>query len=601
MYLNWHEKDAYAIDIEADSLTPTIIWCMCWQNLKTGEKGECLSYSEIVSFFDRTRGSTYIGHNILKYDAPVLARLAGAPLGVGCIIDTLVLSTLYSPSIAGGHSLAAWGERLGKPKGDFTDFSHRTPEMVVYCHQDVSITAELFLRLIKTLTRIGFSERSIAIQHRFTVIIDRQHRNGFYFDGRRAIELFQNLRSIQEELEDQIRVAFPSKRVLVRDGQLFTKSGRNTSIYLRDCERFHIEYRDAESYQAYEDVPFNIGSPQQRVEQLTGLGWQPREFTPGGGAKPFDKGQLTPSLLEFLEDKNVPEVNLIARWMSVNGRANMVNTWLDAWNEDTNCIHGSLFVADTLRLKHSKPNTANIPGVRSDKSGNVLYGDGGYWTYEARDLWCARPKRVLVGTDAAGLELRMLAHYLNRADFTKQVVEGDPHQYNADMAGVSRPNAKTLIYAIQYGAQAGKVAQIMGCSKDEGAVVRQTFLDRLGLTDVMNGAINEQKNGRVSLLDGSLVVCPSPHAALNYKLQGSGARVMAAASIILEGYIRSDGLDSLKVGDIHDEWQYDLEPKDADQHAIRSVQAIREAGEHLGLNVPLDGTAKKGLTWAETH
>lgn len=306
----------------------------------------------------------------------------------------------------------------------------------------------------------------------------------------------------------------------------------------------------------------------------------------------------------------MPEVELIARWMSYNGRANMVNTWLENWNEEDSCIHGKLFVADTLRFRHQAPNTANVPGVRVKEhkgpdgkviSKEVLYGPSGYYTYEARDLWTARPGRILVGTDAAGLELRMLAHYLNRPEFTEQVVNGDPHQYNADLAGVTRPNAKTLLYAIQYGAQAKKVAAILKRSFAEGKAMREQFLDRLGIKGVMEDAQREQREGRIFLVDGAAIVCPSPHSALNYKLQGGGARVMAQAAIFLEGHIRTHGLDCLKVGDIHDEWQYDCRPDDAREHARLSVQSIREAGEELNLNVPLDGEAKLGNTWAETH
>jgi len=322
----------------------------------------------------------------------------------------------------------------------------------------------------------------------------------------------------------------------------------------------------------------------------------PDERTPKGAPKVTEK-----SLVKFAEESGIPEVALITKWMSVNGRANMINTWLENWNEDDSCIHGRLFVADTLRFRHQAPNTANIPAVRVSKTGEVLLGEEGYYTYEARDLWTARPNRVLVGTDAAGLELRMLAHYLNRPEFTDQVVNGDPHQYNADLAGVTRPRAKTLLYAIQYGAQAGKVAKIIEGTREEGALMRQQFLDRLGITGVMNDAIYEQETGRVWLVDGAGVVCPSPHAALNYKLQGGGARVMALGAIFLEGHIFRNGLDSLKVGDIHDEWQYDVHPKDAREHARLSVQSIREAGEELNLNVQLDGTAKEGLTWARTH
>lgn len=586
---------------------------MCWRNVLTNETGECRSYAEIQRFFERTRGAFYIGHNVLKFDGPVLVRLAGVHLNSNNFIDTLVLSTLYNPSLDGGHSLDAWGERLGYPKIKFDNWSELTEEMVEYCHQDVLITTILFRRLIKTMVRIGFSEKSIEIQHKFTVLLERQRKNGFWFDGERAKKFYEELRTIENNLQDDIRRVFPPERVLVAERPMYRKDGNHTVLYGRDCERYVVEENlVAGSYRAYEDVEFNIGSPKQRTEKLLDLGWVPGPNDPvtkTGNPKPFEKGELAPSLQELVDERDIPEIALIAKWMVINGRANMINTWLNEWNVDTNCIHGKLFVADTLRLRHQAPNTANIPAVRTvtvDKGlptehEVVLYGEAGHYTYEARDLWTARPGRVLVGTDAAGLELRMLAHYINRPEFTKQVVEGDPHQYNADLAGVTRPRAKTLLYAIQYGAQAGKVASIIGGTKTDGARLREQFLERLGIKGVMDDAINEQKVGRVWLVDGSGVVCPSPHAALNYKLQGGGARVMAQAAIFLDGHVRRSGLDSLKVGDIHDEWQHDVAPDDAREYARLSVQSIREAGEELNLNVPLDGTPKIGRTWAETH
>ncbi len=598
-YLNWKNRpeDFYAIDIETDGLDPTVIWVMCWENIRTKEVGKCIGKEEIRGFFRRTMGSVYIGHNILKFDAPVLNRLAQCGLVLSRLIDTLVLSTLYNPSIPDGHSLGAWGGRIGFEKLEWNDWSRLSEGMIEYCHRDVMITAELFRRITKVLQKIGFSELTCYIQHYITNILYRQQQNGFYFDGPRAIGFYQQLRKREAQLQDDIRRVFPAERVLVATRPMYTKSGGPTSIYLRDQDRYFInDAVEPGFYEAFEDVDFNIGSPKQRTEKLLDLGWVPEEFTPKKAPKATEKG-----LVKFAEESGIPEIALIAKWMSVNGRANMVNTWLENWNDSDSCIHGKLFVADTLRFRHQAPNTANIPAVRVDKTGLVLRGEAGYYTYEARDLWCARPGRVLVGTDAAGLELRMLAHHLNRPDFTKQVLDGDPHQYNADTVGITRPNAKTLLYAIMYGAQGPKVAKTIGCSVSEGIKVRQAFLDRLGITDTMNEAQHEQKTGRVWLVDGAGVVCPSPHAALNYKLQGGGARVMALGAIFLDGHIRRSGLDSLKVGDIHDEWQFDVHPDDAREHSRLSVQAIREAGEELNLTLPLDGTAKEGLTWAETH
>jgi len=599
MYLDWEDRpeDYYAVDIETDGLDAKVIWVMCWENIRTKETGKCIGEQEVKAFFDKTAGSIYVGHNILKFDAPTINRLAGTKLVVSKIVDTLVLSTLYSPSIKDGHSLAAWGQRIGYGKIEFNDWTKLSEEMITYCHKDVEITAELFRKITKVLRRIGFSEMSCYIQHNITAILSRQQRNGFCFDGPRAMLFYQQLRNREEELQELIRHAFPAERVFIRERNVFTKSGQVTALYERDRQTYETELsNDGRSYRAFENVPFNIGSPKQRVEKLTALGWVADEKTPTGQPKLTEK-----SAVKFAEDSGINEVALITKWMSVNGRANMINTWLNEWNEDDRCIHGNLFVADTLRFRHQKPNTANIPAVRMDKAGMVLRGEEGYYTYEARDLWVARPGRVLVGTDAAGLELRMLAHYLNRPEFTEQVVNGDPHQYNADLAGVTRPRAKTLLYAIQYGAQAGKVAQIIEGTREEGAAMRQQFLDRLGITGVMNDAIREQGVGRVWLVDGSGVVCPSPHAALNYKLQGGGARVMALGAIILEAHIRRAGLDSLKVGDIHDEWVYDVRPEDSEEHRRLSLLALKEAGEELNLNVPIDGKSLIGATWAHVH
>lgn len=608
MYLDWETQaqNYYAIDIETDDLNATVIWCMCYENIKTNEKGTCRGKDEIAAFFEETAGSIYVGHNIVKFDAPVLNRLAGTRIVVSRVIDTLILSTLYSPSITDGHSLDAWGRRIGYAKIDFKDWTKLSDEMITYCQRDVEITAELFRKITRVLARIGFSEQSCFIQHNITAIVSKQQINGFHFDGPRAIAFYQQLRNREEELQELIRHAFPDEIRLVRERNIYTKSGATTALYERDRLAFEVEVNDAAgTYRAFEKVPFNIGSPKQRVEKLTALGWEPDERTPKGFPKPTEK-----SLVKFAEDSGIEEVALITKWMSVNGRANMVNTWLKEWNENDGCIHGKLFVADTLRFRHQAPNTANIPAVRikedKDETGavvakRVLYGEEGYYTYEARDLWTARPNRVLVGTDAAGLELRMLAHYLNRADFTEGVINGDPHQVNADIVGIQRPQAKTLIYAVCYGAGPPKIAATLKVPVKEGARIRSLFLERLGLKDLIDECQAEQEAGRVWLVDGSGVICPSPHAALNYKLQGGGARVMALGAIFLEKHIRRSGLDSLKVGDIHDEWQYDVAPNDAREHARLSIQSIREAGEELNLNVPLDGTAKEGLTWAQTH
>ena len=183
-------------------------------------------------FFDTNRSASFIGHNILKFDAPVLNRLAGTKIRVSSCIDTLVLSMLYSPNMPGGHSLDAWGERLKRLKIDFKDFKTLTPEMVEYCHQDVAITGELFIRLMRTLAGIGFSEKAIDIQHKFTAILGRQQKNGFKFDGPRAINFYAELRKMEEDLAQKVREVFPAEKVFIAERAMCKKDGSPTAIYL---------------------------------------------------------------------------------------------------------------------------------------------------------------------------------------------------------------------------------------------------------------------------------------------------------------------------------------------------------------------------------
>src|SRR3546814_1867217 len=94
---------------------------------------------------------------------------------------------------------------MGISKIKFDDWDQLTDEMVVYCHRDVDITTSLFRRLIATLDKIEFSEQSIWIQHRLTAILHTQHNNGFYFDGRRALQFYTELREKENDLQEEIR------------------------------------------------------------------------------------------------------------------------------------------------------------------------------------------------------------------------------------------------------------------------------------------------------------------------------------------------------------------------------------------------------------
>jgi hypothetical protein len=84
-----------------------------------------------------------VGHNIIGFDGPILSKVWGVKIPISKVRDTLVMSRLLNPQLEGGHSLRAWGERIGEYKDDFTDFDGGlSDEMVTYCKQDVTVTDE---------------------------------------------------------------------------------------------------------------------------------------------------------------------------------------------------------------------------------------------------------------------------------------------------------------------------------------------------------------------------------------------------------------------------------------------------------------------------
>ena len=55
------------------------------------------------------------------------------------------------------------------------------------------------------------------------------------------------------------------------------------------------------------------------------------------------------------------------------------------------------------------------------------------------------------------------------------------------------------------------------------------------------------------------------------------------------------------VANVHDEFQAEVIPERAEVFGQLAVKAIQAAGKELKLNVRLDGEAKIGETWAQTH
>lgn len=450
---------------------------------------------------------------------------------------------------------------------------------------------------------MGFSELSCEIEHQIREVVDEQQYNGWYFDIPGAQSLVSQLRFEQSQLEPAIRELFPRRLVPVGTyRRRMRKDGGEFASFLRHSEQYpELRFHDDGTYSTMDFQEFNIGSPKQRVERLLELGWVPENFTPTGFPKVDEE-----ALIAFAESSGRPESKAIADWLVLQGRATMVEGWLNNVNYDDHCMHGRIFTcgATTRRMIHTNPNTANIPKAKK----KVKYG------IECRRLWQSRPDRREVGYDASGLEMRMFAEYLANEEATLLFTTGDPHLLNTRNLGLADEmrdlTVKNGFYAYLYGAGDPKLGvtlkpELRGSEQGRYGKEARAILERgtPGLARLVASIQDEFRGtgGLLRTIDGGFVRCHSKSAALNYKLQSAGAIVMKVAAILARRHILRRGLDGFYVGNIHDEGQLDSAETDAEEVGKVCVQSISEAGLYLGFKVPLTGNYKVGFTWADTH
>lgn len=560
------------LDIETTS-THDVIWCCVTRDMDTDEVIVWKAASGLQKYLDNC--DLIIMQNGINFDAPILRKVWNVTMRLSQVSDTLVLSRLLSPSLEGGHSLDVWGTRLGFPKGDFKDWDGGlTEEMITYCVQDTLVTAKLYDHLINELNSKGFSQRSIELEHNVQAIITKQEVNGFKLDQRNALHLLSELKTKLDAIEVEMQVIFPAK----------VESNRISKLNkpLKDIV-----------------TPFNPGSRKQIGERLIERGWKPSKFT--------ETGQ--PIVDEvILADSVIPEAKAIGEYLMLQKRIGQIDSWLNELKEDGR-VHGRVITngAVTGRMTHRNPNMAQVPNSGSP------YGE------ECRNLWIVEKGYKLVGIDASGLELRMLAHYMNDDEYTHEIIQGDIHWKNTISLGFyskgtlrdkkdqgheqARNKAKTFIYAFLYGAGAAKIGTITGGNAKEGQKLIDNFLQNTPKLMQLRQKVSRisAKEGALPSLDGRKIFIRSEHSAVNTLLQGAGAIVMKQALVILDKSLKRAKIDYKFVANVHDEWQVEVKESEADAVGCLGVKAIELAGVEFSMRCPLTGEYKVGNSWRDTH
>ena len=542
-------KDLVFLDIETT---------MCHQKIHlvvTNANGVIKCHREPRSLKKEIWGKILVAHNGIAFDFPVLNKVWGLKIKLHQVLDTLVLSRLLNP-MRTKHSLAAWGEDLGFRKTEFNQFDQYSEEMRQYCINDVKVLERVYNQLLKEKESHGFYEESIQLEHEVCSVISKQVSRGFRLDVEGCERLCGVLSGRMEEICERLQESF------------------QPIVHRRVSEKTGKQLKDSIEV-------FNPASRQQISKRLQGIGWKPKKYT--------EKGSVIVDE-SVLRGVNIPEAKLICEYLLLQKRLSQVTSWIEAVS-DKHRVHGKVITngAVTGRMTHHSPNLAQIPSVHAE------YGS------ECREQWVVDSGYKLVGIDASGLELRMLAHYMEDEEYTKEVVDGDIHTKNQLAAGLdTRAKAKTFIYAFLYGAGAKKIGSITGTN---GTVIIDKFMKNVPALAKLKEkiAVNLRNKGSLPGLDGRRLFIRSEHAALNTLLQGAGAVVMKKALVIFDKYIKLHELDAHFVANVHDEWQLEVKEEEAELVGQLGVKAIIEAGKALRLNCPLDGEYKVGDNWKQTH
>ena len=568
-------------DIETDDLDATKVWCIVAKELDG--KSYRFTPDEIEDGIKLLQDAdTLIGHNIIGFDLPVLGNLYNFKYK-GEIIDTLVMSRLYNPVRENGHSLKTWGYRLGIPKQEQPEFESYTPAMLNYCEQDVILNEAVYKYLLDEGT--GFSKQSFDLEQKTSAIIREQERTGFYFDSKQAMTLLAELNQNKADVEDEVQKTFKPKWVEDKMVLPYTnKNGELSKRGLTDDEYENILMSgNREPFMRRKLVDFNLGSRKQIGEYLIDFGWKPEKFTPTG--QPIvDEGTLK-------KITHIKEAKLIADYLLYQKRIAQVSSWIDELKDDR--VYGRVIPNGTItgRMTHRNPNMAQVPNLGSP------YGK------ECRACWTVPEGYKLVGIDASGLELRMLAHYMNDADYIEEVVNGDIHSTNQELAGLkTRDQAKTFIYALVYGAGDAKIGKIINGDIKKGKALRERFFRNLPALKKLRDREQQASNrGFLKGIDGRKIYVRSQHASLNTLLQGCGAIVMKQAMVNLYELIKLNTVDAQFVANIHDEWQLQVKESQADYIGRLGVESIEKVTEQFNMRCDLTGQYKVGGNWSETH
>jgi len=606
-------------DIETNGFQPDVsmIWCMVCINPDTEEQfifsdydSDYPSLQEGLKFL--SQATVLAGHNICGYDLPVLKQLTGwEPAPTVKLWDTWVMSQVTQYKRKHKHGLDGWGSFFNYPKLEYNDFSGYSKEMLEYCIRDVMLNVKVYKKLSEDAMKIAKVNpafiKGLEVEMQFSLIEADIRNRGWKFNLEKAYEVANEIGSRMTLIEETMEPKIGMRTLkLDKPDEFKEPKWRKDGCYaVTTAKYFGIEVERGKqdrpiegNYCRVEFAQASLGSLEIVKDYLYSLGWVPDEWNVEriNGKFVNKSPKLTESSLEPLGEDGL----MLSEYLSIRNRKSVVEGWIKQVTEGDGRLHGKMWTVGTPTFRCRHEVIANLPSVGS------AYGE------ELRSLLTCEEGTSIVGADSAGNQMRGLCHYIGNEDFTNEVINGDVHQRNADVLGVSRKTAKPFLYAYLFGAGAGKIGLILTGKRDTkvGQQADEKFKASIPglstLKDKLNAQYNStanrfgSENANIRGLDGRIIFVNSEHQTLNYLLQTTEGITCKAAMVYARDKIREAGIHAYPIIHYHDEMAWVC--KDDDAEAVRGicVEAFSEAPKWFGVTC-MGGEGKIGKNYAEVH
>jgi len=618
---------------------------------------------------------TLIGHNICAFDNILLTKLCGLETNATMLDTLLIAKMMYhkdilylmdkeansiSNKLYGSHALKAWGNRVGYYKGENETFDWQTltTEMCDYCKQDVIVSIKL-LEHLKKDTLLFPPAKAIQLEASVASIVAYQEYYGINCNMDMAEKVAVDLKTKKAKIEAELipsvmyykGLSQPSSTKVRNEKFIVPISFKMSLIAYYELPRFKngklkpfskkIKYRTfphkiqkVEYVGEYMDLfTVNLGSRQQVIEYIQDkFNINVNTYTAKGNPKTKET---------LLELTTIPEAKTILNYFKTvkdygqikNGSNSILNL------VKNNRLHGHCDTLGTIthRATHNSPNMSQIPKQKEFRE--LLYAPKGY---------------SIVGADLAGIELRVLAHYLyqyDKGNYSSIILNGDIHTANQLQAGLpTRNSAKTFIYQWLYGG--GYVVlgmslmtkdtvvectpELFNGAKDKvytrminnmfplkkdtwipysdklvyayifGMRASNSFLEKtIGLKQLINKVQSNSVTNWIVGLDGRKLFVRSPHKALNTVLQNGGS-VCAKVWMDRTNHHTKElgityGIDLYQWGFFHDESQFVCKDEYIPDLKDCLLKGSKDVQKILNLNIPIDIDIKVGSNWWECH